>query len=96
MEELKVSMEKQGDRIDEILWLLKGNKDLEITGVIPSLKTLTIEVHEIAEWRRQTIENKWKLDLKFALKFLGIVISGAGGIFTCFEILKQVFDHSVK
>lgn len=92
MEEVLKRMNHQDKQLEQIVWLLRGNPSLEIEGVIPSVKRIESEVHDILEWRKGIIDNKWKLDLKYMGKWIVAMIGIAGTIFGLFESLKQVFS----
>jgi hypothetical protein len=99
MKEILERLEKLDDTQQQTLWLLKGNPDLRIEGVMPALVRIEKDVHNINEWKNEQTLLKGKVDLTRIYQkagFLGkglIWVSGIGsGTFTVFELLKRVFE----
>lgn len=97
MQEILSRMDIQDENIEHIKWLLKGSPALEIEGLIPSMKRVEKDVHEIKVWKNETLLMKGKIDLdKFftraaaTLKFIAWVVGIGGGGFGVFKFLESV------
>lgn len=90
---LHLKIEKQDEALKEILWLLKGNKDLEIEGVIPAQKRIEIkinsmseDVHALQSWRnnRGVMHLTWPDLARYFMYILG-TIGTVAGIFVAYH-----------
>lgn len=85
-------MEKQNE---QLIWLIKGNKNLHIKGLAPSVEDLQQDVREIKVWK----DGLWKLDLKklVSKETVNIIakifiwsIGLGGGVFGVIKILTAL------
>ena len=99
MKEILHRLDNQDKSLEQIKWLLKGSEALEIPGVIPSLKRLEADVHDIKQWRSEQTMLKGKIDVKtffqnlgFAAKPLGVIATIGGGSFGIFQLIRMLFE----
>lgn len=99
MEELFARLDHQDKTQEQILWLLKGNQELQIEGLIPAVKRVEADVQDMKAWRNELTLLKGKFDFKrlvaslvVASKFAAWVVGIGGGVFTVFAFLKSIFE----
>ncbi|HEY3403889.1 MAG TPA: hypothetical protein VGK59_10910 [Ohtaekwangia sp.] len=92
-------LDDQDKTLDQIMVLLKGSNDYGTEGLLPAVKRIEKDVHEIKEWRKETLQMKGKVDVKKMMTTLGIIgraaawIGGVcGGTYGVFELLKLAFE----
>lgn len=77
----------------QTLWLIKGSEQLEIEGVIPSLKRIDNDMQRLNKWKDdQENKNKWRKEARSnILKVIGWVAGTIGTLFGIVEAYRSVF-----
>lgn len=99
MTEVLNRLDHQDKTLEQMMILIKGSHNYNTEGLLPAVKRIEKDVHEIKEWKNQTIQMKGKIDMKAFVTNLGFVGRGliwfggiGGGTYGIFELLKFVFD----
>jgi hypothetical protein len=99
MKELNDRLDYQDKRQEQIIWLIQGNPELQIEGLIPVLKRVDKDVQDMKAWRDEEALLKGKFDVKkvftsFSVvwKFMVLISGIGGGSFGLFSLFKLIFE----